>query len=94
MGRDLSGRAANVTVPFIAPGTTYGDRATMMDLRIGKSLRFGSVRATPSVDLYNLFNTNTVTAEAHQYGSDGSAWLRPIAIVGGRLFKFSIQADF
>ena len=41
-----------------------------------------------------MFNANDVTAENHQYGATGASWLTPIAIVGGRLFKLSVQADF
>ena len=52
------------------------------------------VRAAANVDLYNVFNSNDVTAENHQYGTNGAAWLTPIAIVGGRLFKLSVQTDF
>jgi hypothetical protein len=94
LGRPLSGGAANVTVPLVAPGTLYGERATMLDLRVGKLFRIGAFRATANVDLYNVFNSNDVTAENHQYGTTGTSWLTPIAIVGGRLFKLSVQADF
>lgn len=94
LGRPLSGGAANVTIPLVAPGTLYGERATMLDLRIGKILHLGGLRATANVDLYNVFNSNDVTAENHQYGANGASWLTPIAIVGGRMFKLSVQADF
>jgi len=94
LGRPLSGGAANVTVPLLAPGTLYGERSTMLDLRVGKVLRFGRLRVAPNLDLYNVFNSNDVTAENHQYGTNGASWLTPIAIVGGRLLKLSVQADF
>ncbi|HVZ20673.1 MAG TPA: hypothetical protein VG871_06405, partial [Vicinamibacterales bacterium] len=90
LGRSLSGGAPNATVALIAPGTMYGDRASMLDLRIGKILRFGRIKNTVSVDIYNVFNTNTVTQYNNQYG----AWLTPTSIVGARLFKFSLQTDF
>ena len=66
----------------------------MLDLRVGKVLRFGRLRVAPNLDLYNVFNSNDVTAENHQYGTNGASWLTPIAIVGGRLLKLSVQADF
>ena len=90
LGRNLSGGAVNVTVPLIAPGTMYGPRSTMLDMRIGKPLRFGRLRATPSLDIYNVFNSNNVTVLSWQY----EVWQRPQTIVGGRLFKFSAQVDF
>jgi hypothetical protein len=90
LGRSLSGGAANATVALIAPGTMYGDRASMMDVRVGKIFRFGRFRNTVSLDIYNAFNTNTVT----QYNNQYAAWLTPTAIVSARLFKFSLQTDF
>jgi hypothetical protein len=94
LGRPLSGGAANVTVPLFRPGQEYGERAAMIDLRVGKILRFAGLRTVLNLDIYNALNSNEVTAETHNYGTSGSTWLRPIAIVGGRLFKFSVQADF
>ncbi|HXD75972.1 MAG TPA: hypothetical protein VN628_19645, partial [Vicinamibacterales bacterium] len=90
LGRSLSGGAANATVALIAPGAMYGDRASMLDLRVGKILRFGRTRTTVSVDVFNALNSNTVT----QYNNQYAAWLTPTSIVGARLFKFSVQADF
>ena len=49
----------------------------MLDLRIGKLFRLGRLRATANVDLYNVFNANDVTAENHQYGTNGASWLTP-----------------
>jgi outer membrane receptor protein involved in Fe transport len=42
-------------------------------------------------DLYNLLNSNPVTALNSTYGT---AWLRPINILPGRLAKFGIQWEF
>jgi hypothetical protein len=90
LGRPLSGGAANVTVPLIAPGTMYGPRSTMVDLRLGKPFRIGTLRATPSLDIYNVFNSSNVTVLSWQY----EVWQRPQTIIAGRLFKFSAQVDF
>ena len=90
LGRNLSGGAANVTVPLIAPGTMYGTRSTMVDLRLGKPFRIGTLRATPSLDIYNVFNSSNVTVLSWQY----EVWQRPQTIIAGRLFKFSAQVDF
>jgi hypothetical protein len=90
LGRPLSGGAANVTVPLISPGTMYGDRTSMLDFRAGKIFRVGRLRMTGNVDIYNLFNASTVTQMSSQYAN----WQTPQAIIAGRLFKLSLQADF
>ena len=42
-------------------------------------------------DVYNLFNANTNLFGLPVFGA---AFLRPIFIAGGRLFKFGAQVDF
>jgi hypothetical protein len=91
LGRPLSGNAANVTVPIVAPGTLYGDRLHQVDFRIGRIIRFGgNRRVTPSVDLYNLFNSNAVLTESTNY----SAFRVPARVVGARLVKFTVSMIF
>jgi hypothetical protein len=43
-----------------------------------------------NLDIYNAFNASTVTQMSSQYAN----WQTPQAIIAGRLFKFSVQADF
>jgi hypothetical protein len=90
LGRPLAGGARNVTVPLIEPRSMYGDRMTRLDLRIGKILRVGRMRATPSVDLYNMLNVSTVLGQSSSYAT----WLRPQSIVPGRFAKIGMQLDF
>jgi hypothetical protein len=90
LGRSLAGGANNVTVNLVAPGTTYGDRTNQVDLRVGKLLKFGSVRATASLDVYNVFNANTVLTLNNAY----AAWLRPLSILNPRFAKLVLQLDF
>jgi len=90
LGRPLSGGARNVTVSLIEPRSMYGDRMTRLDVRIGKILRFGRVRATPSVDLYNMLNASTVLSHSSAYAT----WLRPQSIMPGRFAKIGLQLDF
>jgi hypothetical protein len=90
LGRPLSGGARNVTVPLVEPRSMYGDRMTRIDLRLGKTIRAGRVRATPSIDLYNLMNASTVLAVSSAYAT----WQRPQQIVPGRFAKIGVQLDF
>jgi hypothetical protein len=90
LGRPLSGGAANVTVNLVQPGTLYGDRLSQTDVRVAKIFRFGPHRLTANLDIYNLFNRNTVRAMNNNYAS----WQTPTGILDPRLFKISAQVDF
>ena len=90
LGRNLSGGAANITVPLIQPGTLYGGRLNQLDLRVGKVLRFGGTRTMFNVDIYNLFNAAPVLAENPNY----AAFRRPTEILLARFVRLSAQFDF
>ena len=90
LGRPLTTGTANV--PLIEPGTMYGGRLNQVDFRVARVFRFGSnARVLANVDLYNMFNASPTLALNTTYGS---AWLRPLQILQGRLLKFSAQLDF
>jgi len=90
LGRPLSGGQSNMTVNIVEPGTLYGDRSTQVGLRIAKILRFGGTRATASLDIYNLFNSNTVLTQNAAFAT----WLRPLSIPNPRWAKIVLQYDF
>jgi hypothetical protein len=90
LGRPLSGAAANLPVTIVEPGTMYGERLNQVDLRFGKILRVGRVRATANLDLYNVFNVNTVLTMNYAYAT----WQRPTSILLARFAKISAQFDF
>jgi hypothetical protein len=90
LGRNLAGGASNVTVSLFEPGTMYGDRINQLDLRIGKIFRFGNIRTTPSLDVFNLLNANPVLS----YSNAFATWQRPQQILNARFVKVSVQFDF
>ncbi len=96
LGRPLS--SGNVTVNLIPRGTLYGARVNNIDLRIAKILRFGGARAQFGADLYNLLNTDVVTAYNNGYTApttaQGSIWLTPTAILPARYVRLNMQLDF
>jgi hypothetical protein len=78
------------------PGALYGDRLNAVDLRFGKILKFGTTRTQVTVDVYNLFNSNTTEVYQHSYSAPGptSTYLDPLSIMSARFFKFTAQIDF
>ena len=93
LGRPLSGGAQNITVNLLAPEEMRGPRVNQLDLRIGKVLRFGSQRATVSLDMFNALNSDTVLTYNQNF-SPGGAWLVPTTVLTARTAKITVQYDF
>jgi hypothetical protein len=51
----------------------------------------GPLRFQGQFDLYNLLNVNPVLGQNNTYGP---AWLTPLNILPGRLFKAGIEVTF
>ena len=86
---------SSVIVPFRSfqiaePGDVRMDRINQFDLRVSKILRFRTTRTNVNFDLYNVFNSNAITAE--NFASD--AWRQPPYVIPARFFKLSAQFDF
>jgi hypothetical protein len=101
LGRDLGacrGAAtcnATVLVDMLPSGTMFEDRLQQVDLRFTRSFRVARARIRGNADFYNVFNAGDVLNMTTRYaGTTGGQWLRPIQILGGRMFKFSAQLDF
>ena len=90
LGRNLSGGAANLPVTIVEPGTLYGERLNQVDLRFGKILPFGRTKTRVNLDVYNVFNVNTVLTVNYAYAT----WQRPTSILLARFAKISAQFDF
>ena len=98
LGRPLSS-GSTATVSLVEPGTLYVERLNQVDLRFTKIFRAGIARFRGMVDLYNVFNDNTVLKQSDAYGATigpatGSAWQVPQAIIPGRVVKFGVQVNF
>ena len=87
---------AQQSVDLLAPGDIYGDRITVMDLRVAKVLRFGGKRLNVGFDLYNLFNANPPTAyeTVFDVATVGARWLQPTAVLSPRATRFNVQFEF
>ena len=91
LGRPLSNNATNVTVNLLKPGQMRGERVNQVDFRVGKRLRFGRMRSTISLDVFNLLNPDTVFGQNQTFNA---TWLRPTSVMTARTAKITIQHDF
>jgi hypothetical protein len=82
------------TVNLVTPSSLFGDRVNSVDMRFGKILRFGRTRTNVAIDLYNMFNSNVGTAYNQGFGTDGTTWLRPTAVLNPRFARFNVTFDF
>jgi hypothetical protein len=92
LNRPLS---ANLTINAIEPGTVWGQRSNLFDLRFTKFVSLARTRTRVMVDLYNAFNNNAPTREDYVLTAPGrDNYLTPGTIIPGRLVKFGFQLDF
>ncbi len=81
---------SSVNVRLNEPGSMYLERLHQLDLSAGTTLRVGKIRMSPQLELFNLFNVNSVLRETTAYPTHG----RPIDIMPGRLLRLGMQMDF
>jgi hypothetical protein len=76
----------------------WGDRVTLIDLKLAKVIRFKGKRATLGADIYNLFNSDSIQGYDNNYvvGATGAAqtWGNPTSLVSPRFVRLSLQANF
>jgi hypothetical protein len=95
-GVPLRAGLAQQSVDLLIPGALYGDRITVLDLRLAKVLRFGNKRLNIGLDLYNLFNANNATTYETVFdpATVGAKWMQPTAVLTARATRFNAQFDF
>jgi hypothetical protein len=69
----------------------YEDRSTLIDMRLAKNIRVGKARFEGQLDVFNVFNANSVRLVTNTFGT---AWQRPLAILGARMVKLGFQVQF
>jgi hypothetical protein len=84
-------RTQSVTVNLIEPGSKFGERWNQVDISVKRVFRHRSLTLTPQLDIYNLFNGNTVLTQNQAYGS---ALDQPLTILQGRIFRAAMQMKF
>ena len=97
-GRPIIGStagAASIVVNLIQPGTVFLDYQNRLDLRVGKTFRFGQTKIQGFADIFNVFNAGTVLSVNQTYAAAGTnAWMTPTTIMDGRYVRFGMQLNF
>lgn len=99
-GRSIIGSTAGATtisVNLIEPNTVFLDTRKQLDLRLGRTFRFGSrTRIQGFADVFNILNSGTVIRVNETFGANPAtnAWMRPTAIMDARYVRFGLQMSF
>jgi hypothetical protein len=87
--------AASIVVNLIQPGTVFLETQNRLDLRLGKTFRFGQTKIQGFADIFNVFNAGTVLTVNQTYAAAGvNAWMTPNTITDGRYVRFGMQINF
>ena len=93
LGATFTNATGTATYNLIQPGTFYGPRINLVNLRAAKVLTFGHSKATAGVDLFNLFNSNTGLSFQQNYGN-GTGYLAPTTIQTPRFLRLNVTLEF
>ncbi len=98
-GRTIVGSTAGATtiaVNLIKPHTVFLDTRKQLDLRLGRTFRFGTRRIQGFADVFNILNSGTVTRVNETFGANPAtnAWMRATAIMDARYVRFGMQMSF
>jgi hypothetical protein len=64
---------------------------TMVDLNLRKSVKHGTTKIEPRLDIFNIFNAAAITAQVTQLGP---TYGRASALLGARLIKLGVNVGF
>jgi len=96
LGRNLAaGATSTKSIQLIESGTLYAGYQNQLDLRLSRRMTIGPLKTRLDANLYNVtnnayansINTTFATTAANQF-------LRPTAVLAGRLFKIGGQVEF
>ena len=81
-----------VRTELIPPNTQFEPRLTQVDVRVSRSFRMmGNARLRGSLDIYNIFNANSVLSMTPIYGA---SWMNAAQVLSPRLLRIGAQLDF
>jgi hypothetical protein len=82
---------SSVVVPLYAAGGAFLPRLNQRDVKLGKTVRYRTLRFQPQVGIFDLANSATVLAQNKSYGPTLD---QVRAILDGRVVRLGLQLDF
>jgi hypothetical protein len=83
------------TINLIPNNTLFGERIKQLDLRFSRFFPLGgTTKIQGNLDIYNVFNENTILNEQTRYNTTNNQWRNAIQIMGGRFVKVGAQLTF
>lgn len=83
---------AGSQLPLAPWGSVRYERLYQLDLKVSKTFRFRGVSVLPSLEAFNINNSDKViTVASNSYAISGGAFLRPNSILQGRIIGVSVQ---
>jgi len=89
-GARLTG-GQTITVDLLRPDVLFLPYQTKVDLRVMRRFQVGNLRLAPVLDLFNLFNANTVTGVVSTYGS---RWQNITSIMQARYIRLGAEVEW
>jgi hypothetical protein len=97
-GRPIIGSttgSASTIVNLVEPNSLFLDYQNRLDLRVGKTFRFGQRKVQGFADIFNVLNVGTALTVNQTYAAAGTnSWLTPTTIMDGRYARFGMQVSF
>jgi hypothetical protein len=93
--------SATQDIDVLMDNELFGERIMLFDLKLAKNLTFNRRRITIGVDIFNVLNSDAITAYNNNYilpenlaPGETNPWGTPTALVSPRFAQFSLQVNF
>lgn len=88
------GRTVPVSVNLLYPGQRRLERWNLLDMKVSRAFEAGHIHFNPQVEVYNLMNSNALTALTLSYSDALRLVESPTATLPGRMMKLGVLLKF
>jgi hypothetical protein len=81
---------SSMTIALVDGDTVYTERINQLDLRAAKTVRYGRISITPSLEVFNVNNSDAIISYVTTNALSPS-FLRPNSIMQGRMIGVNVQ---